>query len=329
MTPTLEDVAKRAKVSTATVSRCLNAPEKVVEATRLRVLEAVDALGYSPHFGARVMAAKRTNTIGAIIPTMENAIFAEGLQAFQETLSAAGYDLLLASSSYDPAQEAAQIRSLVARGADGLLLIGHERDTAIEGFLAQRGLPVVAAWAYDAGAALPSVGFDNYAAMRALVDEVLALGHRRIGYITAPVAQNDRARARLQAVQDAVGDGLMVAEAAYGIEAGGGAFSALMSGDSPPTAVMCANDVQAVGALTRARDMGLRVPEDVSLTGFDDMALSRVVLPAITTVRVPHNAMGQAAAQMLLAIVEGGEAPAPICLETRMIRRASLGPPTP
>lgn len=330
MTPTLEDVAKRAGVSTATVSRCLNAPEKVVEATRLRVLDAVDALGYSPHFGARVMAAKRTNTIGAVIPTMENAIFAEGLQAFQEKLSAAGYDLLLASSSYDPAQEAAQIRSLVARGADGLLLIGHERDPGIGAFLAQRELPVITAWAYDPSAALPSVGFDNYAAMRGLAEEVLALGHRRIGYITAPTERNDRTRARQQAVQDVfAGAELRVVEAPYGVEAGGDAFAALMADAKRPTAVMSANDVQAVGALTRARETGLDVPGDVSLTGFDDMALSRVVVPAITTVRVPHNAMGDAAAEMLLGLVERGEAPAPVCLDTRLIWRASLGPPKP
>ncbi|WP_299875552.1 LacI family DNA-binding transcriptional regulator [uncultured Sulfitobacter sp.] len=329
MTPTLEDVAKRAKVSTATVSRCLNTPEKVVEATRARVMEAVEALGYSPHFGARVMAAKRTNTIGAIIPTMENAIFAEGLQAFQETLSAAGYDLLLASSSYDPDQEAAQIRSLVARGADGLLLIGHERTAGIEGFLAQRGLPVIVAWAYDPGAVLPSVGFDNYAAMQTLAQEVLAQGHSRIGYITAPVGQNDRTRARMQAIRDAAaGVEVTVREAPYGIEAGAEAFAALMDTARPPTVIMCANDVQAVGALTQAREMGLRVPEDVSITGFDDMALSRVVQPALTTVRVPHNAMGRAAAEMLIGIVERGESPAPVCLETRMMRRASLAPPS-
>ena len=332
MTPTLEDVAQRAGVSTATVSRCLNSPEKVVEATRTRVLAAVDALGYSPHFGARVMAAKRTNTIGAIIPTMENAIFAEGLQAFQETLSAAGYDLLLASSGYEPAREAQQIRSLVARGAEGLLLIGHERGPEISGFLTQRGLPVVATWAHDPSAALPAVGFDNYAAMRALADQVLALGHRRIGYITAPVAQNDRSRARLTAIHDAFAapDGhVEVIEAPYGIEAGAEAFAQLMDLPQRPTAVMCANDVQAVGALTQAREMGVRVPQDISLTGFDDMALSRVVQPALTTVRVPHNAMGRTAAEMLIGIIQTQETPSSVCLSTQVIPRASLGPPRP
>ena len=204
MTPTLEDVARRAGVSTATVSRCLNTPEKVIEATRARVMEAVEALGYSPHFGARAMAARRTNTIGAIVPTLANAIFAEGLQAFQERLSAGGYDLLLASSSYQPDQEAAQIKSLIARGADGLLLIGHDRSDSVHAFLDQRGLPVVAAWAFDPEGRLPSVGFDNYQAMRALSEAVIAEGHKRIGYISAPTDGNDRARARLSAIKAAM-----------------------------------------------------------------------------------------------------------------------------
>ncbi len=133
--PTLDDVAKMADVSTATVSRCLNSPDRVVEATRKRVLSAVDALGYTPNFAARVMAAKRSFTIGAIIPTMENAIFARGLQSFQEELHQRGYTLLVSSSAYKPEIEEEQIRTLIARGADGLLLIGHDRDPKIYDFL--------------------------------------------------------------------------------------------------------------------------------------------------------------------------------------------------
>ena len=141
--PTLDDVAREAGVSTATVSRCLNNSEKVTAKTRERVARAIDLLGYSPNFGARAMAAKRTFTIGAIIPTMENAIFARGLQAFQEALYAQGYTLLVASSAYKPEIEAEQIRALVARGADGLLLIGYDRDPSIYDFLARRGVPTL------------------------------------------------------------------------------------------------------------------------------------------------------------------------------------------
>ena len=149
LVPTLADVARFAGVSTATVSRCLNAPEQVQEKTRDKVLAAVAELGYSPNFSAQSLAAKRTNTIGAIIPTMDNAIFARGLQAVQEELGRVGATLLVASSSYRRDLEADQIRALVARGADGLLLIGHDRDAEVYAFLDRRQVPVVVSWAYD------------------------------------------------------------------------------------------------------------------------------------------------------------------------------------
>jgi len=134
-TPTLEDVAMAAGVSTATVSRSLNTPDRVEEKTRTRVLDVVEQLGYTPNFAARVMAAKRSFTVGAIIPTMENAIFARGIQAFQEELYQRGYVLLVSSFLYDPEIEKDQIRTMVARGADGLLLIGHDRDPRIYEYL--------------------------------------------------------------------------------------------------------------------------------------------------------------------------------------------------
>jgi LacI family transcriptional regulator len=125
--PTLRHVARRAGVSTATVSRCLNAPDRVRPETRARVEAAVAELGYTPNFGARALASKRTNTIGAIIPTMESAIFALGLQALQDELSESGVILLIATSRYDPEREARQVRALLGRGVDGLVLIGEAR----------------------------------------------------------------------------------------------------------------------------------------------------------------------------------------------------------
>ncbi|MCK0167697.1 LacI family DNA-binding transcriptional regulator [Jannaschia sp. S6380] len=327
-TPTLEDVARAAGVSTATVSRCLNRPDRVVAATRDRVMAAVETLGYTPNFAARVMAARRTFTIGAIIPTMENAIFARGLQAFQEALHEKGYTLLVASSAYRPDMEAEQIRALVARGADGLLLIGHDRDGGLYDYLERQGVPALIAWSYAAEAALPSIGFDNRAAMRALTEEVLALGHRRIGVISAMVEGNDRARDRVQGVRDAVGDApLRVIETTYGVETGAAAFDALMSDEAPPTAVICGNDVLAVGAMTRARERGIAVPRDVSITGFDDLEIARIVAPPLTTVHVPHREMGRRAAHALVAMVEGGGAAPAVELATRMELRGSLGPP--
>lgn len=328
--PTLDDVAKRAGVSTATVSRALNRSGKVSDETRERVMQAVDLLGYTPHFGARAMAAKRTTTIGAIIPTMENAIFARGIQAFQEKLHALGYTLLVASNAYQPELEAEQIRALVARGADGLLLIGYERDEAIYEYLDKRGVPTLIAWSFSKQIQRPAIGFDNRASMRALADKVLSMGHRHVGIISGIVQGNDRAAGRLGGIQDALrAHGLdpsaaPMVETPYEIENGARAFETLMQSNPRPTVVMCANDVLAVGALQQARAMNIDVPGDVSVTGFDDIELARITTPSITTVHVPHRRMGDRAATELIEMVERKSAGASIELESNLIMRGSL-----
>ncbi len=330
--PTLVDVARRAGVSTATVSRCLNAPDLVVEATRERVMAAVDTLGYTPNFAARVMAAQRTFTIGAIIPTMENAIFARGLQAFQEELHRRGYTLLVASSAYDPDMEKSQIRTLVARGADGLLLIGHDRDPLIYDYLKRQDVPTLVAWSFLPDARAPSIGFDNRKAMFDLAEAVIRLGHRRIAMISGVSQGNDRARQRIEGLKDALmahgldPGALAIIETPYGIENGGAAFKTQMTLTPRPTAVMCGNDVLAVGALGMAQNLGLRVPQDVSITGFDDIELASIVSPALTTVHVPHREMGRCAARELVDMVERKSAGVSMRLGTEIIMRLSLGP---
>lgn len=331
--PTLEDVAAAAGVSTATVSRCLNEKQKVSHKTLERVMEAVDRLGYTPNFNARAMAAKRSFTIGAIIPTMENAIFARGLQAFQETLHDLGYNLLVSSSAYQPALEAEQIRELVARGADGLLLIGYERDQAVYDYLERRSIPTVLAWAASPDKAHTFVGFDNQGAMRKLADMVIGMGHRRIAVISGVVAGNDRAAGRLAGIRDSwLAHGfdpsdLPVIETPYEIESGSDAFAQLMQADPPPTVVMCGNDVLATGAISKARAMGLDVPGDVSITGFDDIELARYVWPPLTTVHVPHREMGRVAACALVDLIEKRGTNVSRTLDVSIVTRGSLAQP--
>ena len=328
--PTLDDVARKAGVSTATVSRCLNTPDRVVERTRLRVMDAVQALEYTPNFGAKVMAAQRTHTIGAVIPTMENAIFARGLQAFQDALHMQGYTLLVASSSYDAQVEKEQVRVLASRGADGLLLIGHDRDAETLRYLEARNIPALVAWAHDPTAILPSIGFDNFAAMQSLAEMVLGLGHRKIGMISAHTKTNDRARARVVAVQQSMAKQgldpaqLTVIETEYGVDTGASAFQSLMDLPTPPTVILCGNDVLAVGALRRAHRLGIVVPDDVSITGFDDIELARVVTPELTTVHVPHREMGKKAAEMLIDMVEGRDLVPVPALAAKIELRGSL-----
>ncbi len=331
--PTLQDVAELSGVSTATVSRCLNAPEVVTERTRIKVMSAVEALGYSPNFGARAMATQRTNTIGAIIPTMENAVFARGLQAFQEELGTHKFNLMVASSSYQRELEVAQVRSLVARGADALLLIGHIRDPSIYPFLEAQRVPSLVTWTFDAENLKPSVGFNNRTAMSDMVREVLKLGHRRLAMITTPLERNDRAQGRLQGVRDAMvefglsPDELTVQQCTFGISHGATAFAELMERAADPTVVLCSSDVLAVGALRRARELGYDVPNDLSIVGFDDIELSQVTHPLLATVHVPHREMGIQSARTLVSHLVDGAPMKSLELKTTLRLRASLGPP--
>tara|TARA_E500000075_G_scaffold19433_1_gene16198 strand:- start:910 stop:1977 length:1068 start_codon:yes stop_codon:yes gene_type:complete len=333
--PTLQDVADLAAVSTATVSRCLNNSGHVTEKTRLKVQQAIQTLGYSPNFGAQALAAKRTNTIGAIIPTMENAIFARGMQAFQETLAENGITLIIASCSYRPELEEEQIRSLVARGADALLLIGQSRPAATYQFLARRNIPYVLAWAHKKESQHCYIGFDNQAAAQTITRQVLELGHRNLGVIVGLTRNNDRARDRITGIEHAIADygaqtaPLQVIEAEYTFQEGAKALDQLLANPTPPTAVICGNDVLAVGAVKRAKQLGLAVPEDLSITGFADIEVSELIDPELTTVHVPHREMGIAAAKSLIAMLKTQTPVESHLLETRIVNRRSLGPVKP
>lgn len=325
--PTLQDVADAAGVSTATVSRVINAPDKVTLASRDRINAVIARLGYTPNFGARALATNRTNTVGAIIPSMANAMFASGVQSFQETLAEAGVTLLIGTSGYDPDAELRQIRSLLGHGASGLLLIGNDRPQETRDYLAQRNTPHVISWAISEGL---FVGFDNRAAAYGATREVLALGHRQIGIIAGHCAGNDRARDRRDGMLAALAEHkdaqvTYQMEAQYRLEAGRAAFVEMMAQPLRPTAIMCGNDVLAAGAMMGARDAGMRVPEDISIVGFDDIGIASVVTPPMTTVRVPQIAMGQAAARLLLRKING-DAVQSVTLQTAFIKRGSLGP---
>ncbi len=330
--PTLEDVALDANVSTATVSRCLNEPDKVSIDTRERVLEAVKRLQYAPNFGARAIAANRTGIFGAVIPTMENAIFARGIEAFQKTLVASNKTMFVASSAYDRDLEELQIRTMVARGADGILLIGTERNADIYDFLKERNIPTVVAWARSTNKDQSFVGFDNFNAARQLMTKALELGHQSFGFISAHTKMNDRARERVLGATAALQDigidptSMPVIETEYSIDCGREACRKFIIGKRRPTLIMCGNDVLAVGAIQEAQDAGLNIPQDISITGFDDIEIAKVISPGLTTVHVPHGEMGQKAAETLLSLVEDSSRATQLTLDTHIVERKSLGP---
>lgn len=333
--PTIDDVARLAGVSTATVSRSLNSPARVREATRLAVEQAVNQLGYTPNFGGQALASNRTNTIGAIIPTMENAIFARALQALQETLATRNVTLLVATSQYSPTHEEAQIRTLLARGVNGLVLIGNDRLPGAYQLLDARGVPFVVLWSAPADAQHPTIGFNNIAAAAEVAHNVIGHGHRDIAMIAGIAQGNDRARDRIQGVSQALANaGLSLSpghliECPYTVKDAELAATQLLQSDRRPTAIICGNDVLAAGCLRAARQHGVEVPSDLSVTGFDDIELATAVFPPLATVRVPHRRMGANAGEALLGWLETGIRPASVVLPTEFVQRLSLGDAPP
>ncbi len=287
-------------------------------------------LNYVPHEAARVLALRRTRVLGAVIPTLNNAIFAEGVNAFERAAHARGYTLLLSLSNYDLEEEQNLVRKMIERGVEGLLLVGNEHSRACFDGLKAADVRHLCAWAHSIEAPAANIGFSNAAAMSDLVDHLVELGHKKIGMLAGITAGNDRARDRVRGVRDRLAHhgldmpGERVVEVAYSIREARKAFPAIMR--TAPTAVMCGNDVIAYGALFEAQAMGLSVPEDVSITGFDNLRLSAELHPGITTVNVPAADMGMEAANALIDAVEGDRDVESRELPTELRARGTTGP---
>lgn len=328
----LDDVAKNAGVSTATVSRFLNSPRLVGEAAKIRVERAIASLGYMPHRAARALASSRSRTVGAVVPTLENAIFSSHIMSFQNRLAQDGYTLLLAASEYDEDAEFQQARVLLEHGVDALMLVGERRSTKFYEMLAKVGVPFVNTWLYRVDSLYPCCGFDHGRTQQILVDHLVAHGHRRFCVVTGDPLKNDRVAARLNAIITALdGHGLeldprAVIQTRYSYGEGRAALRKVLLLDPSPTAVLAGNDVLASGVLFEARDLGIDVPGELSVAGFGDLPIAEHLSPPLTTIQTPKEEIGYAAAEYLLCRLAGRGANAHTELQTRFSLRSSTGP---
>ena len=329
--PNIEDVARAAGVSTATVSRVLNKPASVREPLRSRVLQVVGQLGYVPHAGARSLKLQRSGTVGAVFPTIDNAIFAKAIDALQQRLADAGLQLLIATSGYDLDTEARQAMNLVTRGADALVLCGVSQRPALLRVLHQRELPTVHAMTFPAPVGMVCVGFDNARAIGQAVRYLLDLGHRRIAMLAGLSSRNDRAAARIAGVRAALKKaGLALApqhvvERAYGLSEARDGLRVLMAARPAPTAIVCGNDVLAFGALLEAQKLGIAVPQALSIIGFDDLEMARHIHPALTTLHVPTQLLWHTVADRIIAALEQQPVQAATEVEVELVVRESCG----
>lgn len=326
---TIEDVARVAGVSTATVSRVLSKPEVVRPSTRERVMSAVRRLDYQPDAAARALASGRTHTVGCVIPTLDHAIFARSTQAMQTTLARASYQLLVASHEYDPALEFEVVRVLQQRGVDALVLVGTDHAPGLWKAVRAWNKPTLLTWSCDPR--LPSIGFDNEAAGRMATEHLLALGHRRIGVISGHTTHNDRARSRIEGVRQALGQaGLklpssLLTEQVFNLNGGRSGLRDLMAVRQPPTAIFCGNDLLATGALLEAQRMGLHVPRELSICGIDNHELAEAINPGLTTIRLPTQDLGRITANSVLSAIAGESIAVQSLLPFELVVRGSTG----
>jgi LacI family transcriptional regulator len=331
---TIRDVAERAGVSTATVSRVISGTTRVKPTTRAGVLAAVEALGYRPSGVARSLKLRSTRTIGLVVTDIANPYFPKIVRAVEDAALERGHAVLLCDGADDPSREETYLDLLIERRVDGIVIASSGLEERYREWLGRRPVPVVLVNCTARGAALPAILSDNRAGGRLAAEHVLALGHRRIGHISAP-SRNAAAGERLAGIRDAtqaVPDAeLAVVDGDGTVEGGEAAAHLLLDRRPGPTAILCYNDLTAIGVVRAVRDRGLRVPADVSVVGYDDIPFSAWLEPALTTVAQDTSEMGRWAVERLVERIAGhASEPAAdgvVLLPVRLRIRASTAPP--
>ena len=306
----IHDVARRAGVSSATVSRVFNLPDKVTDATRLRVQTIAKALGYTPNASARTLRTQRSRVLGVVLPTLLNPVFAECLSGIASAATAAGYAILPITTDYQLTQEDQAVNLLMAGNVDAMILVvsNPAKSRALKRLKTAK-LPYVLA--YNRHAAHPCVSVDSQAAVVALVAHLAQLGHSRITLVSGQLAASDRAQQRLRGFQkgmQAVGlKSTGVLEVPF-VQSAVQDIKKLLSAKARPTALICSNDLLAIRSIRAAHLAGLSVPRDISVVGFDGIALGEELTPVLSTITQPNADMGRRATGLLLQALAGGVA---------------------
>lgn len=326
----LEQVAKRAKVSTATVSRVLNNASVVKSSTRARVVKAIEELKYHPNLHARSLAGGKNRTIGVIASNMENPFFFDIYKTIESDAHARGYEVVMANTDYRAEQLVSSVRLMIGRRVAGLAAIVSEMAPELMDDLSAARIPVVF---YDVGTPrgnVTNIRVNYRRGIEKVVDYLYSLGHRRLGFIghhaiLGPI--NERMKAVLDAVARIPSVEVRTAADADTLEGGRQAARQLLSTGYRPTAIICVNDITAVGVLRELRERGIRVPQDISVTGFDNVKLSEFCYPALTTVHIPREQIGHIICESLLSKAgKSAVAEAEIVIDPEFMLRDSTGP---
>lgn len=305
------EIARRANVSTATVSRTLNQSGAVRPETARKVWRVAAALNYYPNSHARTLVSGRSRLLGLIVSDITNPFFPELVRSFEALAAHHQYDLILTSTDYQTARMTGCVRRMLERKVDGVAIMTSEMDLGLIKDLARRGIPLVFMDVGRVGPRMSHVLIDYANGIRQAVDHVASLGHKRIGFISGPLELHS-ARTRRQAFLDGLRahrikpDPRLIREGTHTAEGGREAMAAVLRGGKAPTAVVCSNDWTAIGALHAIDEAGLEVPSDISLVGFDDIPLATFTSPPLTSVRMSAGDVGSTAFEALFRLI-GGE----------------------
>ncbi|RRN63037.1 LacI family DNA-binding transcriptional regulator [Caulobacter sp. 602-1] len=331
---TIQDVARDAGVSTATVSRVFSAPELVLETTRNKVMEAVNRLGYEPNFAAKSLRTLRTEKILVTVPDISNPFFSQVIRGVEEAALAAGYSVLLGDTRHEETREEQYAAMFRRKEADGLIFLGHRLPDVLAEMVAAKGprTPIVNGCEFRPGLAVSSAHIDNDRAAAEVVDYLYGLGHTRVGVVTGPLVSpisSDRLSGVLAAAQrHGRASALRMAIGDFSIESGVRQTGELLDEPGRPTAIFCFSDEMAMGALEAIRLRGLRCPEDVSLVGFDDIRFAQYLHPKLTTVSQPKEQIGHEVVRLLMDILSGrATALQNVTLPHQLVIRSSTAPP--
>ncbi len=310
---TMADIAALAGVTKMTVSRALRHPDKVRPETRERVHAAAQSVGYIRNRTAGSLTARTSGLVGAIVPTLRHSLFAETIEGLSDVLAASGIDLIVANSRYKTGVEEAQIRALLGRRPDAIVLTSLTHTQAARDLLRRAGIAVVESWESADEPIDMAVGFSNRDAAYAMTTALVRAGYRRIVFVNGPSKGNERARHRTEGYRAAIaGAGLPLNPVrivrdvgAIQPETGARILRKLASEQPEVDAVFFTSDVYAVGAVLECRRIGIAVPERIAIAGFHDLELGRAVSPSLTTVHVPALEIGREAGRMILARLAG------------------------
>ena len=302
----IKAVAKRANVSTATVSRTINGSAKVSPRTAERVLRTIEELNFYPDTNARALGSGRSNLFGLIISDITNPFFPELVKSFEDFAVANGQEVLIANTNYDPERMKLCVRRMLQRKVDGVAVITSEMDEGLVADFSRRHIPLVFLDSADPGPGVSCVRIDYTAGIDAAVDHLIGLGHRRIAFISGPMRLAS-ARVRYKAFMESTArDHLdrnphLIEEGNHQVDGGHEAMLRILNSGAKPTAVLTSNDLTAIGAMGAIFESGLRVPDDISVVGFDDIQLSAFTMPPLSTVRLPRADIAKAAFNALLS----------------------------